>query len=225
MITLDDNLLNDIGLAALPATEKDAFKKHMYETLEMRVGTRLAERMSEQQMVEFEQFINTGDEQGAFHWLETNFPNYKQVVAEEFEKLKSEIAPLAPQILAASQEQARAAHVQAPQSPAIEAPPHHAAEPLPPQSPHHGNHHQVDPRQHQAAPAPQQAQPPQPQYSEPAPQPQPAQPREPLYGQSPNYPAQQPQAAQPQPQSSAPPAHDQHGSYGPASNPGQQPPQ
>ena len=30
----------------------------MYETLEMRVGTRLAERMSEQQMSEFERFID-----------------------------------------------------------------------------------------------------------------------------------------------------------------------
>ena len=102
MIKLDDNLLNEIGLAALPAEEKKAFLKHMYETLEMRVGTRLAERMSEQQMTEFEQFINTGDEQGAFRWLEANFPDYKQVVAEEFDKLKGEIAPLAPQILASS---------------------------------------------------------------------------------------------------------------------------
>jgi hypothetical protein len=102
MIKLDDDLLKELGLETLPKEEKTAFLRHMYETLEMRVGTRLAERMSEQQMLEFEQFINSGDEQGAFKWLEANFPNYKQVVAEEFDKLKAEVLPLVPQILGAS---------------------------------------------------------------------------------------------------------------------------
>jgi hypothetical protein len=107
MIKLDENLLVELGLATLPKEEKTSFLKHMYETLEMRVGTRLAERMSDQQMSEFEQFINSNDEQGAFHWLEGNFPNYKEVVAEEFEKLKGEIGPMAADILAASQAQAQ----------------------------------------------------------------------------------------------------------------------
>jgi hypothetical protein len=102
MIKLDDNLLQELGLGALPAGEKDRFLKHIYETLEMRVGTRLAEKMSDQQLDEFEAFIDSKDEAGAFHWLETNFPNYKQVVAEEFEKLKGEIKAVAQDILAAS---------------------------------------------------------------------------------------------------------------------------
>lgn len=106
MIKLDENLLQELGLADLPKEEKGNFLKHIYETLEMRVGTRLAEKMTEQQMTEFEQFINQNDEQGAFHWLETNFPNYKEVVADEFEKLKSEIKGIAKDILAASQQQA-----------------------------------------------------------------------------------------------------------------------
>lgn len=106
MIKLDDNLLNELGLGALPKEEKTAFLRHMYETLEMRVGSRLAERMTNAQMAEFEQFINSNDEQGAFRWLEANFPNYKDVVAEEFSKLKEEVRPLAQQIVAASQAQA-----------------------------------------------------------------------------------------------------------------------
>lgn len=85
----------------MPEADKQKFLKHIYETLEMNVGTRLAEQMSEQQLSEFEQFIDQKDEQGAFHWLESNFPNYKDVVAEEFEKLKGEIKPMAPSILAA----------------------------------------------------------------------------------------------------------------------------
>ena len=45
-------------------------------------------------------------EYAAFKWLEINFPNYKDVVADEFEKLKAEIKQMAPQILAASTAQA-----------------------------------------------------------------------------------------------------------------------
>lgn len=102
MIKLDENLLKELGLDALPKDEKGGFLKHIYETLEMRVGTRLAEKMTEAQMTEFEQYIQSNDEQGAFHWLEANFPNYKEVVAEEFEKLKDEIKVVAADIVAAS---------------------------------------------------------------------------------------------------------------------------
>lgn len=102
MIKLDENLLAELGLAQLPREDKAEFLKHMYETLELRVGTRLAERMSESQMSEFERYISGNDEQGAFQWLEGNFPDYKDVVADEFERLKVEIKPVAAHIVEAS---------------------------------------------------------------------------------------------------------------------------
>jgi hypothetical protein len=108
MIKLDDDLLQELGLAALPAEEKKKLLAHIYETLEMRVGMKLAERMSDAQLTEFEQFIDRNDEAGALHWLESNFPNYKDVVASEFETLKKEIGQVAPQILSAGQQQAGA---------------------------------------------------------------------------------------------------------------------
>ena len=101
MIKLDDDLLQELGLAALPAEEKKKLLAHIYETLEMRVGMKLAEQMTDAQLTEFEQFIDRNDEAGALHWLESNFPNYKDVVASEFETLKREIGQVAPQILAA----------------------------------------------------------------------------------------------------------------------------
>ncbi len=106
MIKLDDNLLQQLGLGALPPDEKKKMLAHIYETLEMRVGMELAKKMTDAQLSEFEQFINRNDEAGALHWLETNFPNYKDVVAAEFEKLKAEIAQAAPQIMASNQQQA-----------------------------------------------------------------------------------------------------------------------
>lgn len=104
MFKLDENLLIELGLGALPADEKNKMLAHIYETLEMRVGMKLAEKMSTEQLNEFEGFIDRNDEAGALKWLETNFPNYKQVVADELEGLKAEIKEAAPQIVAASQQ-------------------------------------------------------------------------------------------------------------------------
>lgn len=103
MFKLDNQLLIDLGLGALPPDEKNKMLAHIYETLEMRVGMKLAEQMTDAQLDEFEGFIDRNDEAGALKWLETNFPNYKQVVADELEKLKGEIKATAPQIMAAAQ--------------------------------------------------------------------------------------------------------------------------
>lgn len=114
MFKLDDNLLRELGLGDLPPQEKNRMLQHIYETLEMRVGMRLAEGMSNQQLDEFEKLMPTQNdseetrkqkEQEALRWLETNFPNYKQVVADELEKLKSEIKASAAQIVSASRPQ------------------------------------------------------------------------------------------------------------------------
>ena len=148
MIKIDDSLLEELGLLTLPKEERDKLLRQIYETLEMRVGMKLAERMSDSQLDEFERFIN-GDlafteeylnqfkpgwgqsepyqkalqnaaaaaqrtgrqinenavktEFGALTWLETNFPDYKQVVAEELEKLKVEIKADSSKIVEAMQ--------------------------------------------------------------------------------------------------------------------------
>jgi hypothetical protein len=100
MFKLDNNFLTELGLGSLPADEKNKMLAHIYETLEMRVGVRLASGMTDGQLDEFESYINNNDEAGALKWLETNFPNYKDVVAEELNKLKGEVKASAPQILA-----------------------------------------------------------------------------------------------------------------------------
>ena len=141
MIKIDATLLQEIGLGALPGPEKDSLLKHIYETLEMRVGMRLADQMTNQQLDEFEQYFEAKDDAGAFRWLETNFPNYKDIVQEEFDKLKAEVGQSAPQILAASQAQ-----------PAVAAP---AADPranVPPAQPVADPYQQLPQQQPQASP-------------------------------------------------------------------------
>ena len=102
MFKLDNALLDELGLEALPQEEKTKMLGHIYETLEMRVGMKLAEQMTNEQLDEFEGFIDRNDEPGALKWLETNFPDYKTVVADQLDGLKGEISQNAPAILAAS---------------------------------------------------------------------------------------------------------------------------
>lgn len=99
MIKLDDNFLAELGLGSLPEDEKKKMLGQIYETLEMRVGTKLAQNMSDAQLAEFEKLMDANDEEGAFKWLQTNVPNYKDVVANELETLKDEVKTAAPQIL------------------------------------------------------------------------------------------------------------------------------
>jgi len=100
-LKIDESLLDELGLTALPKDEKTSLLRHIYETLEMRVGMRLADQMTNAQLDEFERFFNAQDDAGAFRWLETNFPNYKDIVADEYGKLKQEVGQTVPQILAA----------------------------------------------------------------------------------------------------------------------------
>lgn len=210
MLKIDNSLLTEVGLGGLPAAEKNSFLKHIYETLEMRVGIRLADQMSNEQLDEFERYFEAKDDAGAFKWLETNFPNYKEIVQQEFDKLKGEVAQSAPQILAASAGQQ--AGGQAPQAaPAVAAPAVGDVGGPVPSSPSQAQPHQPPAQQpYVPAPAPVTAQPiaqpPQPQqghhqaaphHGQPQPyqQPQPPQMQPPAVAPTePPYPSQQPPA-------------------------------
>lgn len=98
MLKIDNDLLKEIGLDDLPFEEKDLLLAQIREQLELRVGTKLADAMSDAQLDEFEQFIDKEDEQGALSWLSQNFPDYPQVVRGELEQLKEELKQQSAQI-------------------------------------------------------------------------------------------------------------------------------
>lgn len=58
MFQLDDQFLQDIGLADLPEDQKKPFLQHVYDQLEYRVGVRLSEGMTDAQLEEFEAIID-----------------------------------------------------------------------------------------------------------------------------------------------------------------------
>lgn len=100
MIHLDHQFLAEIGLGELPVETQRRLLGSFLELLQIAVGSALFERMSDEQIAEFEVLIEAGDEAAALAWLEQVHPDYKQVVAAEFQRLRSELAASAPDILA-----------------------------------------------------------------------------------------------------------------------------
>src|SRR4051812_37422054 len=99
MIKIDLVYLAQLGLQALSPEESKRLVQHVYEALGLRVGVELAESMTDRQLDEFEHYFEAKDDAGAFRWLEQNFPNYKEIVATEFEILTAELRQAAPTIL------------------------------------------------------------------------------------------------------------------------------
>jgi len=75
MFQLDDKFLSDVGLAEMPEDEKKAFLQHIYNELELRVGTKLSEGMSDEQLGEFEAIIDRKDKV-VDQWLTNHTPDY-----------------------------------------------------------------------------------------------------------------------------------------------------
>lgn len=76
MFQLDDNFLEELGLGALPPEQKQAFLQHTYEQLEQRVGERLSDGMTDQQLREFEAIIDRNEE-NIRDWLRLYVPDFQ----------------------------------------------------------------------------------------------------------------------------------------------------
>ncbi len=77
MFRLDDQFLKDIGLDGLPDEQKKPFLQHIYSELELRVGTRLSDGLTDDQLEEFEKIIDR-DQAKIESWLADNAPTYTE---------------------------------------------------------------------------------------------------------------------------------------------------
>ena len=75
MFQLDDKFLQEIGLNELPEEQKKPFLQHIYDELELRVGTKLSDGMTDEQLEEFEAIIDHNDDV-VTTWLEKNAADY-----------------------------------------------------------------------------------------------------------------------------------------------------
>jgi hypothetical protein len=75
MFQLDDQFLKDLGLDQMPEDQKQAFLAHIYNELELRVGVRLSEGLSDAQLAEFESFVDR-DSEKVRSWVAAHVPDY-----------------------------------------------------------------------------------------------------------------------------------------------------
>lgn len=85
MFRLDEQFLKDIGLDGLPEEQKKPFLQHIYSELELRVGTKLSDGLSDEQLEEFEKIIDR-DQEKIQSWLSEHAPAYLQ--EDAFKKLQ-----------------------------------------------------------------------------------------------------------------------------------------
>lgn len=86
MFQLDDNFLQQVGLGNLPDDQKQAFLAYFREQLELRVGTKLSEGLSDQQLGEFEAFIDRNMDV-TNQWIAAHAADYQN--DQVFQKLKA----------------------------------------------------------------------------------------------------------------------------------------
>ena len=77
MFQLDDNFLKELGLDRMPEEQRKPFLEHIYSELELRVGERLSQGMSDAQLDEFANIIDKVP--GAVDaFLDKHAPNYTE---------------------------------------------------------------------------------------------------------------------------------------------------
>jgi hypothetical protein len=92
MLKIDRDLLVRVGLGEMSSEMANVALKAFYQLLELRVGTVFAERMTNAELDEFEEYFEAEDDDGAFQWLCLHFPDYKEIVRTAYDQLEVEIA-------------------------------------------------------------------------------------------------------------------------------------
>lgn len=84
----DENFLQDVGLSTMPEDQKRSFLAYIQEELEVHIGERISEGLTEAQLSQFDAIT---DQAESTKWLKTNRPDYREIVANTIEELKAEI--------------------------------------------------------------------------------------------------------------------------------------
>ncbi|MBL7492790.1 DUF853 family protein [Frankia sp. AgB1.9] len=90
MLNVGDILIH-AGIDDLPSSDRRSLLDYLYETLEVRVGERIVDLLTEEEFDEMEDMMENHTESEAMEWLEASVPSYKGIVREEFLKLQSEV--------------------------------------------------------------------------------------------------------------------------------------
>ena len=84
----NEEFLAEMGLSAMPESQKQDFLDYVQEELEVRIGERISRGLTEVQLNEFDMIT---DQAAAAKWLEINRPDYREIVNRTIAEMKEEI--------------------------------------------------------------------------------------------------------------------------------------
>lgn len=84
----NDEFLAEVGLSAMPESQKQDFLNYVQRELEVRIGERISRGLTEEQLNEFDAITDSGE---AAKWLEKNRPDYREIVTRTIAEMKEEI--------------------------------------------------------------------------------------------------------------------------------------
>lgn len=92
MINIDYNFLDELGLGAVDSQEKDLMIADIKAALQSRLGEAVEQKLDDQKA---EELANLSEEkpETVEAWLQTNLPDYQQIIEQEIQKIKTEIKP------------------------------------------------------------------------------------------------------------------------------------
>ena len=85
-----DDLIKDLGIDKLDAEKQADVLNQLYDTLQMRVGARLAEDLTEEQAAKIEEASKKSEAEAQAALMEV-VPNYDELVADELEGMRQEL--------------------------------------------------------------------------------------------------------------------------------------
>lgn len=96
-ITIDNNLLIELGLSSLNQGQKRQVLARFYDVFELRVGVRVTKVLNDQKIDEFMSMLpdpaarrvtEPSVREAALDWLSNKVPEYRIITAQEFEYMK-----------------------------------------------------------------------------------------------------------------------------------------
>lgn len=90
MQTDDPNLLADLDLSQYDDSERQTIAQNIYARLEDRVGEKTAAMVPDDKFEEFELLVDQASDERLDEWLDTNIPDYDNLVSTELDNLKNE---------------------------------------------------------------------------------------------------------------------------------------
>ncbi len=91
MSNLDEQFLRDLGIADLPEEKKGPLVAGLEEQIENRIGLKMAEGLSDEQLEELDRLTEGGDDAQVKEWLDRYVPGYGEIARGVLEEVKGEI--------------------------------------------------------------------------------------------------------------------------------------